>query len=103
MGREGCMMTRDLEKIFNSLQARESIRIEFYPYAGIKHSIRKREGKILIRISDTFLDAPQDVLLALGRILLAKLNKNPVDMWQVRSCRIRQLPCFQDAEEYYTL
>lgn len=72
------MMTRDLEKIFNSLQARENIRIEFYPYAGIRHSIRKREGKILIRISDTFLDAPQDVLLALGRILLAKLNKNPV-------------------------
>lgn len=78
MGREGCMMTRDLEKILNSLQARESIRIEFYPYAGIKHSIRKREGKILIRISDAFSDAPQDVLLALGRILLAKLNKNPV-------------------------
>lgn len=72
------MMTRDLEKIFRPLQAKENIKVEFYPYAGIKHSIRKRKGKILIRISDTFYDAPQDVLLALGRILLAKLKRNPV-------------------------
>ncbi|MBU7014938.1 MAG: hypothetical protein HXS52_02010 [Theionarchaea archaeon] len=71
-------MTHDLEEMFKHLHTGESIQTEFYPYAGIRHSIRKRKGKILIRISDTFSEAPQDVLLALGRILLAKLNKSHV-------------------------
>jgi predicted metal-dependent hydrolase len=66
----------DLNHIFSVFPG--TIRAEFYPYTQVKHTIRKRDGIILIRISDTFQNAPQNVLLSLGRILLAKLNKTPV-------------------------
>lgn len=66
----------DLNHLFKRLG--RNIEAEFYPYADIKHSIRKRNGRIYMRISDVFSDAPQDVLLSVGRILLAKLNKNQV-------------------------
>ncbi len=69
-------MSKDLNRLFRRLG--ENISAEFYPYAGIKHSIRQRKKGIYIRVSDLFTDAPEDVLLALGRILLAKLNRNPV-------------------------
>ena len=66
-------MPQDLTHIFKKLQS--NIKAEFYPYADIKHSIRKRNNNILVRVSDLFYDAPEEVLLSLGRILLAKLNR----------------------------
>lgn len=69
-------MPQDLNRIFKTLQ--KNIKAEFYPYTSIKHTIRKKNGIILIRVSDTFVDAPEKVLLCLGRILLAKLHKTPV-------------------------
>ncbi len=70
-------MRRDLDVLFRKLG--KNIRAEFYPYADVKHSARKRNGLIFMRISDTFYDAPEEVLLSLGKILLAKLNRKPVD------------------------
>ncbi len=69
-------MPRDLNSIFRKLQ--KNIEAEFYPYANIKHSIRKRNGRIYIRVSDVFTDAPEEVLLSLGKMLLAKLNKERI-------------------------
>ncbi|MBU7042490.1 MAG: M48 family peptidase [Theionarchaea archaeon] len=65
-----------LQTLYASLG--EDIDAEFYPYTSLKHTIRKRHGKIFVRISDLLVDAPPDVLLAIGRILLAKLNKKRV-------------------------
>lgn len=70
-------MPKDLNPIFKKLQ--KNIEAEFYPYAGIKHSIRKRNNRIYIRVSDVFFDAPDEVLLSLGKILLAKLNKKRIN------------------------
>jgi predicted metal-dependent hydrolase len=70
-------MSQALTKILKALQ--NNIKAEFYPYAGIKHSIRKKNGLVYMRISDTFSDAPREVLLSTGRILLAKLNKKKVN------------------------
>ncbi len=53
-------------------------RIEFYPYAGLNHTIRVREGEILVRISDVLEEAPQTVLSVLLVILLHKLMKKRV-------------------------
>lgn len=70
-------MSQDLNQIFKALG--KNIEAEFYPYAAIKHSVRRRNGRIYVRISDVFADAPREVLLSVGRILLAKLNKKQVD------------------------
>ncbi len=70
-------MSPDLNKIFRVLG--HNIRAEFYPYAAVKHTVRKRDGVIYMRISDTFVDAPEEVLLSLGKILLAKLNKRRIN------------------------
>lgn len=70
-------MPHRLNRIFKKLH--RDAEAEFYPYAGIKHSIRKRGDRIYIRVSDLFADAPEEVLVSLGRILLAKLNKKQID------------------------
>ncbi len=49
--------------------------IQFYPYCGPNHSIRLRNGKIWIRISDILTDAPFNVLSSLLNILLHRLFK----------------------------
>jgi hypothetical protein len=54
------------------------IDISFFPYVTIHHSIRIRNGKILVRISDTFETAPPDIQSALALILMAKLLKKKI-------------------------
>jgi hypothetical protein len=54
------------------------IRAEFFPFAGITHTARYREERLLIRVSDLFVDAPGPVVHALALILLAKLYRRRV-------------------------
>ncbi|MBU7045476.1 MAG: M48 family metallopeptidase [Theionarchaea archaeon] len=68
---------KNLNSLFIALG--HNITAEFYPYADIKHTIRRRNGRIYMRISDVLHDAPDEVLLSLGRILLAKLNKKRIN------------------------
>jgi hypothetical protein len=49
------------------------IEVRFYPYAGISHKIRLRSGRVYVRISDIFQNAPADVHRALAFILVARL------------------------------
>ena len=49
------------------------IEVRFYPYAGLHHTIRLRGGRVYVRISDIFKDAPENVHRALALILVAKL------------------------------
>ncbi len=49
------------------------IEVRFYPYANVHHTIRLRNGRIYVRISDIFKNAPLDVHRALAVILVAKL------------------------------
>ncbi len=54
------------------------IEVEYYPYTALKNTIRKRQGRILIRISDMLSDAPNDILLSLLIVLFCKLeNRTP--------------------------
>ncbi len=55
-----------------------SIRVSFYPYSQIKHTLRIRNGKITVRIASSFQDAPIEVQEALANILIAKLLKKPI-------------------------
>jgi len=49
--------------------------IQFYPYSSLRHTIRLRSGKVLIRISDILSEAPQQVLIALVSILVHRLYR----------------------------
>lgn len=51
--------------------------LSFYPYANLKHTIRVRQGRILVRLSDILRDAPLEALEAVLAILLSKLLGKP--------------------------
>jgi predicted metal-dependent hydrolase len=52
--------------------------VEFFAFANINNTIRLREGKLLVRLSDLLEGAPQPVLRALAHILLAKIYRRPI-------------------------
>src|ERR1700759_971833 len=49
--------------------------VRYYPYAGLNHTIRLRSGRVYVRLSDIFKDAPIGVHRALAFILVAKLPR----------------------------
>ena len=53
--------------------------VEFFPFAGLTHTARLRENRLLIRVSDLLTDAPEEVLHSLALILLAKIYRRSVD------------------------
>ena len=55
------------------------IETEFFPSVGANHSATLEEGKLRVRVSDLFVDAPTRVLEALAWILLAKLYRKKID------------------------
>jgi hypothetical protein len=61
------------------------IAASFYPYVGLTHTIRKRQGTWVIRISDLCRNAPRVVLEAIAIMLGAKIlrRRPPRDMVRV--------------------
>lgn len=53
--------------------------VRFYPFTGINTTIRLRENRALVRLSDMLESAPQSVLHAIAHILLAKLYRKPIE------------------------
>jgi predicted metal-dependent hydrolase len=58
----------------------KEINVEYYSYIGINHTIRLRNAKIFVRISDIFKDAPPEVHDALAKILVSKILKRKVPL-----------------------
>ncbi len=54
-------------------------RLEFYPFANVNNTIRSRDGRLHVRISDILEGAPESVLEALAHILLAKIYRRPIE------------------------
>jgi hypothetical protein len=54
-------------------------RVSFYPFANINNTVRMREGRVLMRISDLLEGAPEGIIRAIVHILLAKLYRKPID------------------------
>lgn len=76
---------RDLEPtflaVYRELKPRSplpELSVEFYPFAHINNTIRLREGRILVRISDLLASAPEPVIEALAQILLRKLYRREI-------------------------
>jgi len=79
-----------LERAYRDLRPRARIpelRGEFFPFANINNTIRLRDGRILMRVSDLLEGAPEEVLYAIAHILIAKLYRKPVDNAQTSRYR----------------
>lgn len=59
--------------------------VEFFAFVNINNTIRMREGKLFVRLSDLLEGAPEAVLRALAHILLAKIYRKPIE----RTCATR--------------
>jgi predicted metal-dependent hydrolase len=55
------------------------LKVEFFAFANINNTIRLRQGKLLVRLSDLLESAPESVLSAIAHILLAKLYRKPIE------------------------
>ena len=55
------------------------MQIDFFRFASVNNTIRLREGRLLVRISDLLEGAPEPVLRAIAHILLAKMYRKPID------------------------
>ena len=53
--------------------------VEFFAFANINNTIRLREGRILVRLSDLLEGAPEPVLCAIAHILVAKIYRKPIE------------------------
>jgi hypothetical protein len=68
--------------------------VRFYPFVAINNTIRLRQGKLYIRVSDLLEGAPEPVLHSIAHILLAKLYRQPVD--RTHSARYRRYVASHD-------
>jgi predicted metal-dependent hydrolase len=53
--------------------------VEFFAFVNINNTIRMREGKLFVRLSDLLEGAPPAVLRAIAHILLAKMYRKPIE------------------------
>ena len=79
-------MSGDILKIFEEsyrdLRPRSdlpALSVEFFAFANINNTIRLREGKLWVRLSDLLEGAPETVLRAIAHILLAKMYRKPIE------------------------
>ena len=68
--------------------------VRFYPFVSINNTIRLRQGKLYIRLSDLLEGAPEAVQYSIAHILLAKLYRQPVD--RAHSARYRRYVASHD-------
>ena len=55
------------------------LQVEFFAFANVNNTIRLREGRLLVRLSDLLEGAPEGVVRAIAHILLAKMYRRPID------------------------
>lgn len=68
----------DAFQILDDKRKLPEIAVEFYPYIGINHTIRVRNGKVFVRLTEVCCDMPLNQHKALAYILVAKLLKKKI-------------------------
>jgi predicted metal-dependent hydrolase len=63
------------------------LKIEFFAFANVNNTIRLRDGRLLVRLSDLLEGAPDAVLRAIAHILLAKMYRRPIERGQAARYR----------------
>lgn len=69
---------REAFRIYDRERKPPAVEVSFYPYIGINHTIRVRNGRVYVRISDLCRDMPAEAQRALAFILVAKLFRRRV-------------------------
>ncbi|HXJ88772.1 MAG TPA: M48 family peptidase [Candidatus Binatia bacterium] len=64
------------------------LKIEFFAFANVNNTIRLRNGRLLVRLSDLLEGAPDTILKSIAHILLAKMYRKPID--RVHASRYRK-------------
>ena len=75
-------LTSLFEQVYRELRPQAPLpefNVRFYPFSSLNNTIRLRQGKILVRLSDLLEGAPENVLHAILHVLLAKLYRKPID------------------------
>lgn len=88
------------QKAFEALDGKRGIPeidVQYYPYVGINHTIRVREGRVYVRIAEICREMPHTGHQALAYILVAKLMRKKVpaqarDVYSqfIRSAEVRE-------------
>jgi predicted metal-dependent hydrolase len=76
------LISQLFEETYCELRPRSAVpelKVEFFSFANINNTIRLREGKLLVRLSDLLEGAPDYVLRAIAHILLAKMYRRPIN------------------------
>ena len=71
-----------LQKTYRELRPRAAMpefRAEFYPFANVNNTIRLRDSRVHVRVSDLLEGAPDSVIEAIAHILLAKVYRHPIE------------------------
>ena len=79
------------QETFSELRPGSSLpelKLEFFAFANVNNTIRLRQGRLLVRLSDLLEGAPDTVLRAIAHILLAKMYRQPID--RVQAARYRR-------------
>lgn len=77
----GAGLIEVFQDTYRELRPRSTVpefRVEFFRFANINNTIRLREGRLLVRVSDLLQGAPDDVIRAIAHILLAKMYRRPI-------------------------
>ena len=61
--------------------------VEFFAFVNINNTIRLREGRLFVRLSDLLEGAPDLVLRAIAHILVAKMYRKPIERAQANRYR----------------
>jgi hypothetical protein len=75
-------LSQTFEQAYRELRPRSPVppfEVGFYRFANINNTIRLRQGRIFVRLSDLLEGAPGPVLYAILHILIAKLYRKPID------------------------
>lgn len=70
------------EHVYRELRPRAPLpefEVRFFPFSNLNNTIRLRQGRLLVRLSDLLEGAPEPVLHAILHILLAKLYRKQID------------------------
>jgi predicted metal-dependent hydrolase len=78
--REGVLQI--FQETFGELRPGSSLpelKVEFFAFANVNNTVRLREGRLLVRLSDLLEGAPEPILRSIAHILLAKMYRHPID------------------------
>ena len=72
---------QDTFRTFDPTRANTVVEVVYYPYIGMNHTIRVRNGKVFVRISDLCTNMTEATHTALAHILVAKLLRRRIPVW----------------------